>query len=268
MDRHAVEYYTPYSEKNPNGHFHRVIPLQDEPVLEWKEASELAPCLPRGWYELSRLDKKDRIDFIRDFWSLKLPYHPKIDLFLTNFFSSVDDIGIVLIQKKYEDPFQSQLVYSLSGNNGFFHGNPPINKEERSFLEKDFSQMTLPPDYLAFLEIHNGFAKLMDTGICSSNVMKENYTQFQDLMMGIDELKTTDGTQVNPSSLIPFYQSFDLPFFQCFWKDWYPDQEMGNVYYSGLTHTISICKEGSEGCETMAFETFIDWLMFYLEKIE
>jgi hypothetical protein len=59
-----------------------------------------------------------------------------------------------------------------------------------------------------------------------------------------------------------------MPFFQCFWGEWYPEREMGNVYYSGFTRSISDYTQFGVGVETMAFETFTDWLMFYLETIE
>ncbi len=83
-----------------------------------------------------------------------------------------------------------------------------------------------------------------------------------------DSLTTTKGVAVNPHSLIPFYKSFGMPFFQCFWGEWHPESEMGNIYYSDLTRKICACTKKDECVETMAFETFTDWLMFYLEKID
>ena len=44
--------------------------------------------------------------------------------------------------------------------------------------------------------------------------------------------------------------------------------EMGNVYYSVASRKISIYKKKRDCDETMAFENFMDWLMFYLEKID
>jgi hypothetical protein len=59
-----------------------------------------------------------------------------------------------------------------------------------------------------------------------------------------------------------------MPFYQCFWAEWYPEQEMGNVYYSGESKTISDVFGSFSSSETMAFTTFTDWLMFYLERID
>lgn len=269
MDAHAIEYYSDKSQQGPHGHFHRVIPLHKSPFIAWQEASELAPRLGRGWYELAQLPTQDRIEFTRDFWLTKLPYCPHFDEFLTKFFISIDDVGVYLTQQKYEDPFQGHLVYSLADNSGFFHGECPATESEIINLQKDFSKYILPVDYLAFLQIHNGFAKLTDTGITPSYKMKESFEAFQKTLEGSqDPITTTDGSFVNPSSLIPFYESFGMPFFQCFWGEWYPEQEMGNVYYSVSAKKISVCKKKGDYDETMAFENFIDWLMFYLEKID
>lgn len=269
MDLHAIEYYSTYSEKAPHGHFHRAIPLHDDPYMEWQEASEIAPRLCRGWYELAHLNVQDRIEFTRDFWLAKLPYCPHFDEFITKFFASLDDVGIFLTQQKYEDPFEAHLVYSLANNSGFFHGECPANEKEIINLQKDFPNYILPADYLAFLQIHNGFAKLTDTGILPSFQMKGGYDAFQKILKESREpLLTASGATVNPAALIPFYESFGMPFFQCFWGEWYPEQEMGNVYYSVASRKISICRKKRDCDETMAFENFMDWLMFYLEKID
>lgn len=268
MDRHANEYYSVYSEKKSRGHFHRVIPLHEHRSMSWEEASSLAPNLGRGWYELAHLSKQDRIEFTREFWLMKLPYFPHLVEFLTNFFASLDEIGVFLTQRSYADPFKVSLVYSLTDNSGFFHGDSPATESDLIQLQKDFPDFILPVDYLAFLQIHNGFAKLTDTGIFSSHALPEKYAFFQKMIESNKKpVTTTQGDIVNPLSLIPFYQSFDTPFFQCFWKEWYPEQEMGNVYYSGMTSTVSKKLKEQENIETLAFETFIDWLLFYLEKV-
>lgn len=269
MDLHAIEFYSPYSEQTPHSHFHRVIPLHEDPLIDWKEGRKLAPQLSRGWYELAQLPVQDRIEFTREFWLTKLPYRAHLTEFLMRFFSNLDDVGIFLTQQKYEDPFVPHLVYSLSNNNGFFHGESPATESEIINLQKDFPNYILPADYLAFLQIHNGFAKLTDTGIIPTYAMKERNIAFQrSLVEGEVPISTTEEVMINPKSLIPFYESFGMPYFQCFWGEWYPDQEMGNVYYSMLTKKFSPCKKKGDFVETMAFETFIDWLMFYLEKID
>lgn len=268
MDVHAVDYYRPYSEQHPDGHFHKVIPLHEAPDIDWKEISKQVPTLPRGWYELSRLSKEDRRDFTRDFWISKMPYHAKFTEFLVSFFESLDDIGVFIVQRKFEDPFEVHLVYSLSEDGGFFHGDIPAASDEILLMQKEFINYSFPLDYVAFLEIHNGFAKWTDTGITKIGKLKESYQAFQTMLANEEPLYTSKKEQIDPKTLIPFYESFGMPFFQCFWAEWYPEEEMGNVYYSGLTKSISDVHCADCSTETMAFPTFTDWFMFYLEKVD
>ena len=268
MDLHVADYYSAQAEPGPHGHFRRVIALHENPI-QWSEVHQLVPSICRGWYELAHLSVQDRIEFTRDFWLTKLPYHPNINEFLFRFFSSLDDIGIFLTQERHDDPFIPHLVYSLKDNGGFYQGATPASDVDILALQKELGRYSLPADYLAFLQIHNGFAKLTDTGIITSSKMKESYDCFQKALGEVEEpLTTMQGIEVNPASLIPFYESFGMPFFQCFWEEWYPDQEMGNVYYSMERRKISTCEKKEECAETLAFQTFLDWLMFYLEKVE
>jgi len=268
MDEHALDYYSVYSDKSSHGNFHDVIVIEDKPQLKWSEVSKLAPRLCKGWFELAHLPIQDRIEFIREFWLAKLSYNPLLNESLEKFFAGVDDIAIILTQQKFDDPYDAQLVYSLADNSGFFHGCCPAKEQDIIALQKVFPDYILPSDYLAFLQIHNGFAKLTDTGITKSSDMNASYIEFQKMLEKEYPLSTSKGEPVNPKSLIPFYKSFGMSFYQCFWGEWYPNQQMGNVYYSSSTKTILNSTRNEDFVETMAFETFTDWLMFYLEKIE
>lgn len=268
MDFHAHKYYSSSALSGLSGHFHQVIPLHDTPHLQWEEVKKLSPTMSRGWYELSRLSFQDRLEFTQDFWLTKLPYSPAFHEFLDSFFAGLDDIGVFLTQQKYQDPFVPHIVYSLKHNSGFFQGGVPASDEAIISLQKEFPNYILPADYLAFLQIHDGFAKFTDTGIVPSRDMKSCYDRFQMLIQETEGVVTTsNGDRVNPSLLIPFYESFGLPFFQCFWAEWYPDQEMGNVYFSLSLKKIATSINREESAETLAFQTFMDWLMFYLEIV-
>lgn len=269
MDNHALEYFRQYSGKSEKGHFHQVISLHDSlDGRNWEEVSKLAPTLCRGWFELSHLPVADRIEFTREFWLTKLQYQPDLNEALDKFFSSLDEIGIFLIQQSYDDVFKPRLVYSIKNNGGFFHGHPPAHEEQIIELQKSFPDFLLPADYLNFLQIHNGFSKSYDTGIITSKDMAMTYQQFQESFQEKDAIITSKNVEINPKTLVPFYESFGMPFFQCFWSEWYPEQEMGNIYYSGETHTISEPTGSEDGLEKMAFKTFTEWLLFYLEKID
>jgi hypothetical protein len=269
MNRHVTEYYVAFSDHTPEGKFHAIVPLHDTSDLTWKHLHKIAPSLPRGWYELSRLPSADRVEFTRDYWISRLPYHPEISNFLTSLFKQIDDIGIYLTQKTFEDPMRVEMAYSLGEYGGFFQGSPPVTDNELAVLQQSFPGQILPADYRAFLRIHNGFAKHSDTGIFTSKDVPNRSKNFQADIGKLDPpLKSSKGEMVNPKTLIPFYESYGLPCYQCFWSEWYPLEEMGNVYYSGLTKILSdFSGEGTWG-ENLAFPTFLDWLMFYLERME
>lgn len=269
MDHHLKDYYSQFSDEAPRGNFHSVIALHQTSEISWTVIKNKVPILCRGWYELAHLSAKDRIEFSRDFWLAKMPYRRGFDEFVNRFFSSLDDIGIFLTQKKFEDPYEAHLVYSIKGDGGFFKGGAPASEKTLNDLQKEFSEYILPNDYLAFLQIHNGFCKATDcTGITSAENVPESYSNLQKLIQLHDPIVTSRNVIVDPKTLIPFYESFGMPFYQCFWTEWYPDQEMGNVYYSGEAKTISDVFSGASSSEMMAFHTFTDWLMFYLERIE
>lgn len=266
MDHHLKEFYHQSSDATPRGNFHSVIALHQSKDISWEDIKAKVPTLSRGWYELSHLDSSDRIEFSRDFWLTKLPYRQGFDEFINKFFASLDDIGIFITQKKFDDPYVANLVYSIKGDGGFFCGYPPVTDKGLSDLQYFFPETIFPVDYVAFLQIHNGFCKTTDsTGIIKVEDLPQTYLDLQREQP--EAIMTTKGTQVDPKTLVPFYESFGMPFYQCFWSDWYPEGEMGNVYYSRKGKTISDIYTGTSSTETMAFPTFTDWLMFYLEKL-
>jgi hypothetical protein len=269
MDHHLKDFYGQYSDDVPHGNFHSVINLNENTNFSWEKAKAIVPDFSRGWFELSHLKAKDRIEFSRDFWLSKLPYREGLNESLIHFFDSLDDMCIFFTQKKFDDPYEANLVYSIKNNGGFFRGALPANEKNLIDLQKAFSQYILPVDYLAFLQIHNGFCKATDcTGITAAEGVFKSYENLQLVLQQQSPILTSRHTIVDPKSLIPFYESFGMPYYQCFWAEWYFEQEMGNVYYSGATQTISDVYSGFLGSETMAFPTFTDWLMFYLERVE
>lgn len=269
MDFHIDEFYQRITDEVPHGNFHDVIPLHNRNDMTWQEVLQKVPHMDRGWYELTRISSKDRIEFTYDHWDQTLTYNPKLDQCLESFFKSLDDIGIFLVQKRWEDPFEAHMVYSISGNNGFYRGGLPTREDLFQVVQKYFSNYILPADYLAFLQLHDGFWKTTDcTGIVRSTLLPEKYEKFQELLAEEPSLSTSKGDPVDPKSLIPFYESFGMPFYQCFWGEWYPEQEMGNVYYSSVSKCISNVIGDDSSSEALAFPTFNDWLAFYLERVE
>jgi len=269
MNHHVKDFYKQFSEDSPKGNFHNVIALHDSPHIPWEQIHLQVPTLPRGWFELAHLKISDRLEFTRDFWIAKLPYNPHLGDFLVNFFNSIDDIQVFLVQQKIDDFYESHMVYSLKNNEGFFKGHPPAIEASILQMELDFPDVIFPTDYLSFLQIHDGLCKTTDcTGIYCSKIIKNKFEMLQASISQFGkEVTNTNGVITNPKSLIPFYESFGMPFYQCFYKDWYPENEMGNIYYSGNTNLISDVKNLDPGSEAMAFATFSEWLIFYLETI-
>jgi len=266
LEKHIREYFSLVSEDQGGGDYSHVIVLHNSPDVPWDEVKDLSTNLRRGWYELAQLSREDRIDFTRDYWLSKLPYRPKLQESIENFFERIDDIGVVLAQKREDLPYFAHLIYALKDDEGFFHGQAAMGEEDLETLIRVFPETIFPEDYLAFMEIHNGFSKTTDSGILCTHGIGEANRRFQQYMGPSNPLTTKKGEVVDPNNLIPFYESFGMPVFQCFWKDWYPENEMGNVYYSGITHTISDVVTTDESAENLAFHTFLDWLLFYLEK--
>jgi len=267
MDEHVNEFFSEKTEEIPHGNYHKAIALHDNPDISWKSVNARIPSLCKGWFELARLPSSDRIEFLKDFWLSTLPYKPKNHQSLLDFFKRLDDIGVYIIQQKFADPFECKLVYSLRNNQGFYHGGVGATEEEIGLLQRLFPDHIIPEDYLSFIKIHNGFCKATDTGVLRIDDIKENYEAFQALLETGDPISLDEAKFIEPKTLIPFYKSFGMPVFQCFWSEWYPEQEMGNVYYSNFSRTISESKQEKEVSENLSFPTFVDWLCFYLEKV-
>ncbi|MCH9610208.1 MAG: hypothetical protein S4CHLAM81_06780 [Chlamydiales bacterium] len=249
--------------------FHKVISINDG-EYSWEALQKNMPLLPRGWFELSRLPKEERLEFTRDFWLSKMLFVSKngtsYEKRLEEFFEHLEDVEIFATQTAPDQPFELHMVYSLSDATGFFQGRPPASPDKIATLKKQFEIFSFPPDYLAFLEIHDGFSKYTDTGVLPTAHMARLYQQLQNILSE-EMLVRPDGQLINPSNLIPFYESFGLHSYQCFYSDWYPENEMGNVYFSEHDRTISNFLNESKLEENLAFSTFLGWLVFYLEDI-
>ena len=265
MDQNIQDYFSESSGNVPKGDFYRVIDLSEDVDIASEDLCKQVKGLRKGWVELAHLTSSDRIEFIRDFWISKFPFHPTILDSLNLFFSEVEDIGAYITQRRRGSPFHAHLVYRLKDEKGFFHGSPPAEESEILYLKESFPDHHLPEDYLAFLKIHNGFAKTTDSGILPLSQLEGAQEEFYNLLEKEGPLFLGRNQVVDPSTLFPFYKSFDMPVYQCFWSEWYPAEEIGNVYYSGLTHSISDIHSHDMKTESLAFPTFADWLFFYLE---
>jgi len=244
-----------------------VIFLDEMMKLSWEEVSKKSPDLPRGWYELSRVTPKDRVEFTRDYWLDRLPYHPSAHPQIYEFFDQLDDIAVVLAMQKDEEAFLPELVYSFEDNSTFFRGKPPCSEEDLFEMRCEI-RMPLPNDYLSFVRIHSGFGKLSEMGLLPVGEIGDAKRRVMEMVTRNERpLKagTGAGRRVDPGSLIPFYEAVGLSCFQCFYADWYPGNEMGNVYLSGIDYTISDTTKSGSWAEGLAFSSFLEWLVYYLQ---
>src|SRR5688572_21398460 len=121
MSNHLRSFFCTSSEESP-GHFFRVLAVHDSKDLSWKDIKRLTPRLPKGWYELTKLSNQDRIEFVRDYWIASMPFHPTLADFLTHFFGRLNEIGLYITQRTFDDPYEAHLVYGLKNDAGFFQG--------------------------------------------------------------------------------------------------------------------------------------------------
>ena len=267
MNSHVLKYYRKSKGADPEArHFHEVIPLHEEKGMSWDEAHQKVSTLPRGWYELCHLSSQDRIELVRDFWLSTLPFIPHVDRFFHEFFQSLDDIGVYIVQWGEGLSYECEMVYSLRDGSCFYQGMPPSDEREILLLNDQFGG-GLPKDFLHFLQIHSGFSKHSDTGMFRAEDMPRIHRKFVEHAIEQNLLIKSRDHVINPSDLIPFYESFGLRAYQCFFKEWYPEMEMGNVYFSFRDKTISDFQDPNALSDTLAFSSFLDWLIFYLETI-
>ncbi len=267
MNSHVHRFYRKFTdEQAPIRLYHEVIGLHEAPHISWEELSKKAPSLPKGWYELSHLKAEDRIEFIRDFWLVTLPFLPHAHAFLEKFFARLDDIGIFLTQLRSDSSFESEIVYSLKDESCFYRGSPPCADREIEALKIKF-EGKLPEDYLAFLKIHDGFSKHSDIGIVKSKHLFEVGEQFREEFDQFQPEMNWKGKAIDPADLIPFYESFGSSSYQCFFPLWTPSEQAGIVYCSPTENRISDVQERSNWQKNLAFPTYLDWLIFYLENL-
>lgn len=236
--------------------------LSDHKDLLWEEISEKVPDLPRGWFELSRISVEERIEFVSGLWLDRLPFHPKVYPFLSHFFSRLDDIAIVVVKQGFDA--QPEMVYSLADNSSFFRGFPPATEEDVRQFRSEIGAI-IPHDYLSFLRLHNGFGKLSEQGLIRMEEISPVRERMKGILLHQDKVIQRKGHIVDPDALIPFYEDYGLNSFQCFFADWYPGSEMGNVYLSGINYTVSDLTDRQNWVEQLAFPCFLEWLVYYLE---
>lgn len=264
MNDHVREFYRLDSQFGENS-FKDVIFLRPDLDLGYDEICVKCPNFPRGYYELSHLGLKDRIEFIYSFWEKTLSFDLHVNQFFKDFFSRVEDIGIFLVRKEVDPDYQCHFIYSLDDDHTFYKAGPSADLQFLERLKGQF-QESLPQDYINFFKIHDGFAKDGDLGLIPSRELLKERRTLQAKIQHLNGL--FQEKKIDPEGLIPFYKTFGLDIYQCFIRDWYPEKEMGNTLFSLNEGYISDYNDSLSRSKNLAFPTFLDWLMFYMEVID
>lgn len=226
----------------------------------WKESIALDPKLPKGWYELSQLSKEDRIDFTKQYWLKILPYQPSLYKGIERFFRTVDDVIPLLV---LDGKWSSRLVYSIKEDSTFFCGSPPMEEKELTQKESDFH--FLPSTWKQFFRIHNGFGKLLEPGILP--IEKIRTAKDKLILIALQSILHAGNRWIDPEDLWPFFEVSGLQSYHCFLTHWFPQGEMGTVYFSGIDYTISDVTS-LRPQEVGAYPRFGDFLLAFLEGTE
>ncbi len=215
------------------------------PEVSWEEASSLCSVLPRGWFELTRIEPQGRLEFVEQFWLHQLREEPALCEEIPRFFAQLDNLILFITEKS--EPY---LVYSLR-RGGFFSGQIPLGStaiEAYSF----FRSWPLPRSYLAFQAIHGRFHKGMDIGLFAVCDVAGKWGELQEEIrarsFALDEVGPLDSAK-----LIPFYQSFGGNYWHCFYAEWFPN-EMG----------CCTIRADTKGSVKPTFASFSEWLATYL----
>ena len=263
MNSLVRQFFTP----NKENQFKEVVYLSEDLEASWEKISKRAFDLPRAWFELSRVSAQDRVEFTRDYWLDRIPYHPSAHPAFFEFFEQLDDVGVVLVRRREDEPLDAELVYSLADQSSFFRGKPPCTEGDLHELQKEVP-ISFPRDYLGFLRIHNGFGKLSEMGVLEAGEVSDVRRRVIELLVQSEKRVKSGRTEIDAGALIPFYESLGLASFQCFYSDWYPGNEMGNVYLSGIDYTLSDLSDRKGWVENLAFPTFSEWLAYYLQGMD
>jgi len=217
--------------------------------ISYENALKKAPTLPKGWYELARFSKKQRVEWIRALWAQVLPQ-----------FTMKDAIEKVDLEIHARKPV---LKYMVSGE--LYWGAPPATMPQIArvgeVIDCDF-----PPDFCAFYQIHNGFFKEGESGILPLQKLRQAHNVLSVHITQLEKEMLFRGEKVNPMALVPFYEKRDGKIYQCFFKPWKVEGQMGNVQCA-LDEGYLADPQGSKSeMRDPAFETFTGWLNDYVES--
>ncbi len=229
--------------------------------MSWNDVSQIAPRLPRGWFELMGLAKQDRLDFFLEYWSSILAFENKEFPGICRFFSLLETLEVYLCRTA-QGPFDVKMLYIFQEERCCFQGEPPLmDLDERSFpLLRD-------DHYRRFFSVHNGFSKLEDEGILSYRSLAKVQQKLRQQLVKLGYIYPEN--DCCSLGLFPFYGYEEPLTYQCFLLD---PEICGN--FSSPSIIIGEQERDCFGIENLEvlqlktgfFPSFLSWLEAYLHS--
>ncbi|AZU10477.1 hypothetical protein [Chlamydia psittaci] len=245
----------------PQLEVYSVEQLREE--MSWEAISKKAPRLPRGWYELMGLSKKDRLDFCQEYWLTVLGIDDNQFPGICRFFSLLDSLD-VYIYRSVNEPYGVKMLYTFSDGRCGFQGEPPL------LDMKGYCFPSLGDDgYYKFFTIHNGFGKWEDEGIFSYRSLAKVQHKLQQLLIRLGKIPHDDDCA--SLGIFPFYGYEEPLTYQCFLFD--PEVRRDFPSPNVLLSTESLQHRTLGSIEllhltTSHYPSFISWLENYLHSEE
>ena len=251
MNSFVFDFYAKNEIEGIEDPFFKTIILEDD-KLSYEEIKKKSPTFPKSYFDLLKLNKEDRIDFVLDFWlkNLILTYDQHSEIL--SFFSKIDTICIVLVKEFPNQPYVPEIVYAMEDQKMLFRGK--LGKT--LVLTEDIN---LPVDYLSFFKIHSGFRKLNDPGLISAENFMAAKNSFQREYLHSESELLKEKKGLDPARFVPFYKDAKGGY-MCFFTESDLYSSFGNLCYVSNDFTITNNQLGEK-----RFFTFLDWFCHYLK---
>lgn len=236
-------------------------------TLSWGQIVQKVPRLPRGWYELTGLSCRDRIDLCLEVWCSSLGIKDKEAVGICRFFSTLEDIQVYVYREHKTGAYEIKMVYMVQGSHTHFYGSLPLLSLEGGSLP-----CLGDASYYKFFSIHNGFGRCNDEGILSyRHLARAQYKLRKHLL----HFKYIDPEETCSSlGLFPFYGGEHLFTYQCFICD--PELQRGQSSPNILLNIMDEKLLKNQGLRFIElshltatrYSSFLSWLDSYLQKKE
>ncbi|ANH78193.1 hypothetical protein [Candidatus Chlamydia sanziniae] len=233
--------------------------------MSWEAIAQKVPRLPRGWYELMGLSKKDRIDLCLDFWCSILGLEHSASPGICRFFSLLETLEVYIFRfERGKGPYDVKMFYSFCDGRCGFQGAPPLAQSEGRWFPPLGDSL-----YERFFTIHNGFGKWEDEGIFPYRSLARVQQQLRQQLVELNKVRSEENCY--SLGLFPFY-GYEEPFtYQCFLFD--PEIRRDLSSPNLFLGEESLKHRSLENIELLHltashYPSFLSWLENYLHSEE